>query len=68
MKIKKGRVYEIKGSCYDDPCSYIVKVTSELIYDHYLATILSSYNFDIKFYPSDWESVRELTSLEKELL
>ena len=63
MKLKKGELYEVRGDS-----SYVVKVTSDLIYDHYLATLVEAYNFDIKLYLSDWESIRELSSLEKALL
>jgi hypothetical protein len=68
VKLKKGGVYEIKGSAYDDDNSYFIKINSDLIYDYYRVSILGTYSFDTKIYPEDWEYIRELSSLEKELL
>ena len=69
MKLKKGGVYEIGGSVYgDDDNSYFIKINSDLIYDYYRVSILGTYSFDTKICPEDWEYIRELSSLEKELL
>lgn len=68
MKLKKGGIYEIRGCVYDDANSYIIKINSNLIYDYYRVSILGTYNFEAKIYPEDWECIRELSSLEKELL
>jgi hypothetical protein len=70
VTLKKGSIYEIRGSIYDfaDSSSYVIRITSELINNYYKATIINTYNFDINIFPDDWEYIRELSSLEKELL
>ena len=71
MKLKKGGIYEISRSIhdFDDPySSYIIKVNSDLIGYYYRVTIISTYCFDTKICLEEWENVRELSSLEKELL
>jgi hypothetical protein len=68
MKLKKGGIYEIRGCAYDDDSPYIIKILSGLINNYYRVTIISTYSFDTKIYPEDWECIRELSSLEKELL
>lgn len=68
MKLKKGRIYEVRGPFYDGASSYIVKILSDLINNYYRVNIIGPYNFETKIYPEDWECVRELSSLEKELL
>ena len=76
MKLEKGELYEISVSVYDDESPYIIKVNSDLIYDYYLVTVISAYRFDNTYlhqfdtylHPEDWEHIRKLSSLEKELL
>lgn len=68
MKLKKGGIYKIRGSAYNNNSPYIIKILSDLINNYYRVTIISTYCFDTKICPEDWECIRELSSLEKELL
>jgi hypothetical protein len=73
--MKVSRVYKVQYNIYDitDINAYLVVIKSESKTDypnlgHYYEAEMLDSGYKFHFYPKDWSTVYELSSLEMELL
>ena len=75
LNLKRDGVYKARNHVYDisDRDIYTIRIVSDKKVDYpmtdiYYEAVIVGVNHKVHFYPADWSSVEELSSLELELL